>query len=222
MVRERKVGVQDWRQTTSILPQPLVYGREKEKDKIVDFLVGDAYELEDLSVYPIVGLGGLGKTTLAQLVFNNERVVNHFELRIWVIVSEDFSLKRMAKAIITSISGEAYGGEDLDLELLQKRLQVLLRRKRYLLVLDDLWNQKQEYWLRLKFLLACGGKGTSILVTTRLLNVAKIMGTVPPHELSRLSDKDCWELFRQRAFGPNEAEDEKLVVIGKEILKKCV
>ncbi|KAG5005794.1 hypothetical protein JHK82_023775 [Glycine max] len=219
MVRERRSGVLEWRQTVSLLTEPKVYGREEEKDKILDFLIGDASHFEDLSVYPITGLGGLGKTTLAQFIFNHEKVVNHFELRIWVCVSEDFSLKRMTKVIIEAASGRAC--EDLDLEPQQRRLQDLLQRKRYLLVLDDVWDDKQQNWQRLKPVLACGAKGASILVTTRLLQVAKIMGTLPPHELSVLSDNDCWELFKHQAFGPNEGEQIELEKIGKEIVKKC-
>ncbi|KAK7381152.1 hypothetical protein VNO78_33678 [Psophocarpus tetragonolobus] len=105
MKRISESGVIEWRQTTSLITEPQVYGREIDKNKIVDFLVGDASQSENLSVYPIIGLGGLGKTTLAQLVFNQERVVEHFEPKIWVCVSEDFSLKRMTKAIIEAISG---------------------------------------------------------------------------------------------------------------------
>ncbi|XP_057447612.1 putative disease resistance protein RGA3 [Lotus japonicus] len=209
----------EWRQTTSIIAQPQVYGRDEDKDKIVDFLVGDSSSFEDLAVYPILGLGGLGKTTLAQLIFNHERVVNHFKQRIWVCVSEDFSLKRMTKAIIESASGHAC--EDLDLDPLQRKLIDLLQGRRYLIVLDDVWDDEQENWLRLKSLLIHGGKGASILVTTRLQKVAAIMGTIPPYELSMLSDDNCWELFKQRAFGPNEVERAELVGIGKEIVKKC-
>jgi hypothetical protein len=219
IVREKRSGDLDWRQTTSIISQPQVYGREEDKEKIVDFLVDDAFGFEDLSVYPIVGLGGLGKTTLAQLIFNHERVVHHFELRMWVCVSEDFSLKRMTKAIIEATTKKSC--DDLDLEPLQRRLQDLLQGKRFFLVLDDVWDDKQESWQRLRSVLACGGKGASILVTTRLAKVAEIMGTIPPHDISKLSDKDCWELFKQRAFGPNEVERSEFVVIGKEILKKC-
>ncbi|GAU47908.1 hypothetical protein TSUD_238750 [Trifolium subterraneum] len=181
MVREKRSGFLDRRQTTSIITQPQVYGRDEQKEKIVDFLVGDASQSEDLSVYPIVGLGGL--------------------------------------AIIESATKKAC--EDLDVEPLQRRLQDLLQRKRFLLVLDDVWNEKQENWQRLRSMLACGGKGASILVTTRLAKVAEIMGTVPRYELSKLSYKDCWELFKQRAFGSNVVEQEDLMVIGKEILKKC-
>ncbi|KAL2662204.1 hypothetical protein AAZX31_02G028900 [Glycine max] len=219
MVRERS-GVIEWRKTSSVITEPHIYGREEDKDKIIEFLVDDASHYEDLSVYPIVGLGGLGKTTLAQLIFNHEKVVHHFELRIWVCVSEDFSLRRMTKVIIEEATGRAR--EDMDLEPQQRGLQDLLQRKRYLLVLDDVWDDKQENWQKLKSLLACGAPGASILVTTRLSKVAEIMGTIKiPHELSLLSDNDCWELFKHQAFGPNEVEHVELEDIGKEIVKKC-
>ncbi|KAI5437148.1 hypothetical protein KIW84_023321 [Lathyrus oleraceus] len=174
IVREKRSGVLEWRQTTSIITQPQVYRREQDKDRIINFLVGDASSFKDLSVYPIVGLGGLGKTTLAQLIFNHDKKTSRFA-----------------------------------------------ERKKYLLVLDDVWDDEQVNWQRLKSILVCGGKGASILVTTRLLKVAAIMGTIPPHDLSILSDTDCWELLKQRAFGPNEEEREELVAIGKEIVKKC-
>jgi Leucine-rich repeat (LRR) protein len=88
-------------------------------------------------------------------------------------------------------------------------------------VLDDVWDDEQENWQRLRSILGCGGKGASILVTTRLPKVAAIMGTMPSHDLSILSDTDCWELFKQRAFGPDEDERTDLMVTGKEIVKKC-
>ncbi|KAJ1391667.1 Virus X resistance protein-like, coiled-coil domain [Sesbania bispinosa] len=205
IVTETRSGATDgWRQTTSNITQPQVYGRDGDTDKIVDFLVVHAYASEDLSVYPILGLGGLGKTTLAQLIFNHER---------------DFSLKRMTKAIIESAFGEAC--DNLELEPLQRKLTDLLQRKRFLLVLDDVWDDEQENWQRLRSILACGGKGASILVTTRLPKVAAIMGTMPPHELPMLSENDCWELFKQRAFAPNEVPQAELEVIGKEIVKRC-
>ncbi|KAG5051456.1 hypothetical protein JHK87_003654 [Glycine soja] len=134
--------------------------------------------------------GGLGKTTLAQLIFNHEKVANYFELRIWVCVLEDFSLKRMTKAITEATSG--CHCEDLDIEPLQRELQALLQRKRYLLVLDDVWDDEQENWGRLKSVLVYGTKGSSILVTTRLLKVTTIM-----------------------------VEQVEFVVIGKEIVRKC-
>lgn len=116
---ERRNAVTDQRQTNPFINEPQVYGRNAETEKIVDFLLGDASHSADLSVYPILGLGGLGKTTLAQLIYNHERVVNHFKLRIWICVSEDFSLKTMIKAIMEAASERTC--EDLDLGLLQKK-----------------------------------------------------------------------------------------------------
>eukprot|EP00256_Glycine_max_P045444 XP_006597652.2 LOW QUALITY PROTEIN: disease resistance protein RGA2 [Glycine max] len=217
MVRKRRSGVLELRQTGSSITETQVFGREEDKNKILDFLIGDATHSEELSVYPIAGVGGLGKTTLGQLIFNHERVFNHFELRMWVCVSY-FSLKRVTKAIIEAAGNTC---EDLDLQSQQRRLHDLLQRKRYLLVLDDVWDDNQENWQRLKSVLACGAKGTSILVTTRLSKVAAIMGTLTPHELPVLSDNDCWELFKHQAFGLNEEEHVELEDTGKEIVKKC-
>ncbi|CAL5379096.1 unnamed protein product [Camellia sinensis] len=131
----------------------------------------------------------------------------------------DFNVKSVIKTIIGSISGKAC--ETLDLDSLQKNLREMLDGKRYLLVLDDAWDEDQEKWDGLKYLLACGSKGTSIIVTTHLEKVASIMGTIPPHHLPCLSEDDCWMLFRQRAFGLRNEERPNLVAIGKEIVKKC-
>ncbi|KAI4353300.1 hypothetical protein L6164_002259 [Bauhinia variegata] len=215
VIIEKSAQVMEWRETTSIIAQSQVYGRDVDKKKIIDFLIGDAFNLKDLSIYPIVGIGGLGKTTLAQLVFNDDKISDHFELKIWVCVSKDFSLKALLKAVV----GHAYA--DMNLESLQRRVQEMLQKTRYLLVLDDVWNEDQDNWDRLKYILACGSKGASIVVTTRLLKVAFVMGTCPPHELSILSEEDCWSLFKERAFGMGNEELTELVPLGKEIVKKC-
>ncbi|KAI9198722.1 hypothetical protein LWI28_021204 [Acer negundo] len=144
--------------------------------------------------------------------------MRHFELRIWVCISEDFSVKRIIKAIIESATGTAC--EALDLDPLQKRLQDLLNGKMYLLVLDDVWNEDQEKWDRLKHVLACGSKGASIIVTTRIKRVASIMGTIPLHQLSGLTEDEWWLLFKERAFGHDTKGHPNLVALGKEIMKK--
>ncbi|KAI9073425.1 hypothetical protein K1719_044610 [Acacia pycnantha] len=175
---ERRNQVMEWRQTTSIITQPQFYGREVDKEKIVAFLVGDdASNLEDVSVYPITGIGGLGKTTLAQQVFHDRRAVDHFELRIWVCVSEDFNMKRISKAIIDST-------------------WACLRRFRSRTLTETTSRGVHQFW--------------SLLVLQRLLALQ-----------SFLPEDDCWELFRQGAFGLEMEERVELVAIGKEIVKKC-
>ncbi|XP_028759443.1 disease resistance protein RGA2-like [Neltuma alba] len=215
----RKNEVMEWRQTGPVISQPQLYGREGDKERVVDFLVSQASSSDGLSVYPIVGMGGLGKTTLAQLVFNDEKITKHFQLKIWVCVSQNFDVKKMLKAIMESATGHSC--ESLDLDPLQRKIQETLQRKRSLIVLDDVWNDDPEKWDRLKCVLSCGSRGSSIIVTTRLARVASIMETQTSHQLSGLSIGDCWELFKQRAFGPDKKEHAQLADIGKEIVKKC-
>ncbi|KAL5805308.1 hypothetical protein ACOSQ3_032108 [Xanthoceras sorbifolium] len=216
---ERRSDVIANRQTGSVLTQSRVYGRDQDKERIVECLVEKVSGFDGVSVYPIVGLGGLGKTTLAQTVYNDERIESHFELRIWVCISEDFSVRRIIKAIIEDATGDSCA--DLDLNPLQKRLRNILNEKRYLLVLDDVWNEDRDNWDSLKSVLACGSRGASIIVTTRITTVTSIMGTLPLHQLSGLTEDDCWSLFKERAFEHETEERPNLVELGKKIVKKC-
>ncbi|XXG88283.1 hypothetical protein AAC387_Pa12g0512 [Persea americana] len=164
-------------------------------------------------------MGGLGKTTLAKLVYNDWRVTRYFDQRIWVFVSEKFDSAEIMRAIIES-DQERCGLERM--ELLQSRLRKTLSGKRYLLVLDDVWNENQEAWLQLKSLLNVGKKGSKIIATTRSNIVGHMMGTLPTHHLEGLPEEDCWHLFKQRAFPTRDEETyPDLVRIGKEIVKKC-
>ncbi|KAJ4962940.1 hypothetical protein NE237_022879 [Protea cynaroides] len=218
-------GIVEWtvesnteRETTSILTEPQVYGRDEDREEIVKLLLNNISN-PNLLVYPIIGMGGLGKTTLAQLVYNDERVKNHFNVRIWVCISDDFNVKRLIRAIIESMSGVACDLTDLD--PMQSRLREMLGRRRFLLVLDDVWNEDQDKWDKLKYSLTSGIQGCSIIATTRTEKVGSIMGTFPAHHLKGLSEEDCWALFKQRAFGVGREENASLVVIGKEIVNKC-
>ncbi|XP_055820960.1 putative disease resistance protein RGA3 [Solanum dulcamara] len=207
------------RETGFVLTEAKVYGRDKEEEEVVKILINNVSDAQEFSVLPILGMGGLGKTTLAQMVFNNQRVTEHFNLKIWVCVSDDFDEKRLIKAIVESIEGKSLG--DMDLAPLQKKLQELLNGKRYFLVLDDVWNEDQEKWDNLREVLKVGASGASILITTRLEKVGSIMGTLQLYQLSNLSQEDCWLLFKQRAFGHQTETNSELMAIGKEIVKKC-
>ncbi|GAU31717.1 hypothetical protein TSUD_215180 [Trifolium subterraneum] len=226
-VRETPIEVVEWRQTSSFIVEPKVYGREDDKENIVRFLLGQARDFDFLSIYPIFGLGGVGKTTLAELVYNDHRVSSNFQTKIWVCVSEVFSIKRIFCSIIESITREKF--DALDLDVIEREMQELLHGKRYLLVLDDIWNKNQglelglsqDRWNKLKSVLSCRSKGASILVTTRDKDVAEITGTRPAHHLIGLSENECWLLFKQYEFGRGREEQEELVAIGKEIVKKC-
>ncbi|KAL7137582.1 hypothetical protein ABFS83_10G102500 [Erythranthe nasuta] len=217
MAVERPYEFAATRETGSVLNESrYIYGREEDAEKIVDIVANDNQEI---SVLPIVGIGGLGKTTLAQLVYNDPRVVHHFDKRIWVCVSDNFDQKTLVKAMIESGGGSA--SDLVHLDALQRGIRELLNNKMYLLVLDDVWNDDQEKWSELRNVLACGRSGCSILVTTRLKKVADIMGTLPPHYLKGLSDEHCWMLMHERAFGQEKQEYPSLEAIGKQIVNKC-
>jgi hypothetical protein len=126
-VRERPIEVDEWRQTSSFVGEPKVYGREHDKEKIVKFLLAQVRDSEFLSVYPIVGLGGVGKTTLAQVVYNDVRVSNNFNTKIWIYVSEAFSVKRILCSIMESIATEKC--DTLDLDVIQIKVQEQLQGK---------------------------------------------------------------------------------------------
>ncbi|KAH6832726.1 hypothetical protein C2S53_019951 [Perilla frutescens var. hirtella] len=209
------------RETGSLLNESdKIYGRDEDVEKIVKTLVDDVREKEEMSVLPIIGVGGLGKTTLAQLVFKYPRVVEHFEKRIWVCVSDNFEIKTLVMVMIESGTGTGEASNLRFLDSLERRLGKLLSQNRYLIVLDDVWNDQPEKWFQLRDILSCGSAGASIIVTTRQKKIADIMGTLPAHCLKGLSDEHCWMLLRQRAFGQEEVSPD-LEIIGMQIVKKC-
>ncbi|KAJ8625733.1 hypothetical protein MRB53_034263 [Persea americana] len=212
-VAESRPPISRTRETCSYVIESEVCGRDDEKEKLIDSLINSGDE-EVLSVIPIVGMGGLGKTTLAQLIFNDERVGTHFDLKMWVYVSADFDVGRLLKEILESaIKRKA---DQLSIDLLHARLRETLSGKKYLLVLDDVWNEEENEWDKLNTWLKCGGMGSKILATTRSDKVAAIMGPLPAHKLGILSKEDSWTLFEKRARPlPN------FVSMGKAMVGKC-
>ncbi|XP_024031576.1 putative disease resistance protein RGA3 [Morus notabilis] len=216
------VSARRGRETHSFLRQEEVIGRDEEREEIVKLLLEQGELEENVSVIPIVGMGGLGKTTLAQTAFNEETVQQHFELKMWVCVSDDFDLKLILQQIIKSATNNNNLGAIDSMDQLQKELQNVLNGKRYLLVLDDVWEEKREEWLRLKVLLLSGSRGSRIVVTTQSKKVAEITRSVQPYQLGILDKEKSWSLFEKMAFKEKEEErDPKIVDIGRQIAERC-
>ncbi|XP_045793327.1 putative disease resistance protein RGA1 [Trifolium pratense] len=208
-----------------------VIGREHDKKKIIDLLIQHGND-ENLSVIPIVGLGGLGKTTLAKFVFNDEKISRNFSFKMWVCVADfySFDIKEIIIKIINSANDSPKGDaptyqqnyRDLDIEQLQNHLINKLNGQKFLLIVDDVWVVDRVKWIQVRDLIQVGALGSKIIVTTRNNSVASVMGTVSPHILEGLSLEDSLSLFVKWAFKEGvERRYPQLVNIGREIVKKC-
>ncbi|KAL6311755.1 hypothetical protein AAG906_022424 [Vitis piasezkii] len=187
--------------TTSLFNEPQVHGRDDDKNKIVDLLLSD-----ESAVVPIVGMGGLGKTTWARFAYNDDAVVKHFSPRAWVCVSDEFDVVKITKAILGAIS--QLSNDSNDFNQLQVELSQSLAGKRFLLVLDDVVR----------------AKGSKVIVTTHNTQVALMMepSINYHHSLKPLSYDDCWSIFVQHAFENRDIQEHpNLKSIGKKIVEKC-
>ncbi|XP_025812421.1 putative disease resistance protein RGA4 isoform X1 [Panicum hallii] len=210
------------RETTSKVNRATIVGRQKEKVEIVTLLASNREQ--KTMVIPIFGFGGIGKTTLAKLVFNDDQMPN-FDLRAWVYVSPHFDLKMIGKSIISQIKGQVEGLHDL--QSVSNSLEEIMCGRSCLIVLDDLWENNCSQLTDLLQMLSNFKKESMIriIVTTRTEEVARKIGTVTPYKLEPLSDDQCWALFKNISFLPGcpLGEDEKNVMenIGRDIANKC-
>ncbi|KAM3399373.1 hypothetical protein ACQJBY_004647 [Aegilops geniculata] len=210
-----------WRQTDSVitdLQDIASRSRDKDKKNIVATLLGQASNA-DFTVVPIVGMGGLGKTTLAQLIYNDPEIQKHFPLLLWVCVSDTFDVNSLAKSIVEASPNKNVDPDKPPLD----RLQKLVSGQRYLLVLDDVWDNKElRKWKRLKVCLQHGGMGSAVLTTTRDERVAEIMGADrAAYNLNALEDHFIKKIIEARAFSLDKEKPAELVEIVDQIVDRC-
>ena len=170
---------------------------------------------------PIVGIGGVGKTTLAQEITTLQRVKSHFDKIIWICVSDEFDEERFTKVLIKSLSGKEATADNLD--DLQKILAGEVGKKRFLLILDDIWPNalNEGCWRKFCAPLTNVLQGSMLLVTTRFAEVADIVGTMDKFALEGLQNDVFWQFFKMCVFGYEDYHiDPKLEQIGKSILPK--
>ncbi|KAL7204977.1 hypothetical protein ACSBR2_017990 [Camellia fascicularis] len=186
--------------------------------QIIELLLGDAPTAKKFDVIPIVGMGGIGKTTLAQHIYDHDKVEKHFNMKAWVCVSVDFDILGTTKAILESFTHRPC---DLGkLNEVQVQLRDTLAEKKFLLVLDDVWHYGHDGWNSLQLPFGAGAPGSKIIVTTREGVVAKQMGMDEYLSLKKLSYDDCWLIFYHHAFeNRNIMECPELESIGRKIVE---
>ncbi|KAL6885584.1 hypothetical protein ACP4OV_010363 [Aristida adscensionis] len=211
-------------------PEHSVVGRRAEQELIVQSLIRSSPH-HHLSVISVFGLAGAGKTTLAELVFDDVRVEQHFDLRIWVSASAATNQLDIAREILQSASpGHADAMAGADFPSLQSGLSRLVASHRFLLVLDDLCqSHKMEplhrgTWTSIFTPLQTAEIGSSVLVTTPRMMVAKMLATTSePYVLRKLGTSECSDLFVEHALslsGRNVDCSPELQHIGKGIADK--
>ncbi|KAJ4806693.1 Disease resistance protein (CC-NBS-LRR) [Rhynchospora pubera] len=193
---------------------------EEDTELLVKWLTTEEMSVEEnVKVFAVIGMAGIGKTTLAKMVFNETRIQEEFHLKIWACVSKDLKGVDLLKCIIREAGGRHDVAEERS-ELVPM-LERLVRDKKFLLVLDDVWPESQNVWGELLRCAMIGGaRGSRLLITTRDGNVARFMNATTTHYVEKLSDEDAWSLIiKQVAI--DQIESEILNDVGLKLVKKC-
>ncbi|CAO2827511.1 unnamed protein product [Amaranthus hypochondriacus] len=198
-----------------------IVGREDDEKRLVNMLCS-SYN-HNLPVVALLGVGGLGKTTIAKKVMDNEEVKVRFGQRICIVVSQDFDILKILNKILEFIDESTGGNANSDIAV--RKLKEALYEKTYLLVLDDVWNTDQQLWNAMRSSLECIGrsKESVILVTTRDNAVTQTMQASSVLALPELSDENSLSLFKQIAFAKISSDEDISILkgIGEKIVRKC-
>ncbi|XP_047043894.1 disease resistance protein RGA2-like [Lolium rigidum] len=209
--------VTDIRETTSIMETHVV-GRAIAEEEILASLSENMQN--EITILPICGIGGLGKSTLAKMVYNNSKFKEYSQ--VWVYVSQIFDLKKIGNSIISQLSMEVKESEYSTMQMIHNCLQKLLADKKILIVLDDLWEGEQLQLKSLIDMLQIGkGSNVVVIVTTRDDVIAEKFCTIQPYKLAPLSDEMCWSIIKQKSAFESRDDKEQLEEIGKVIAMKC-
>ncbi|KAJ1701980.1 hypothetical protein LUZ63_001759 [Rhynchospora breviuscula] len=194
-------------------------GRKDDMDKLIEWLKSDELSHGTYSVKTIVGMAGVGKTTLVQHVYHDHAIQSSFDLKIWVHMSVQYDVVEVMRKIVEGIGKTSPYLSELD--SLHHTAIHHFRDKKFLLVLDDMWDEDPRHWSSLQVPLTYGAKGSKLVVTTRSMKVSQIMCAKRYH-LRCLSDDSSWELCRNRACQGRKIElDCNMKAIGKMIVSRC-
>ncbi|XP_073121142.1 putative late blight resistance protein homolog R1B-16 [Henckelia pumila] len=214
--------------------QTTMVGCSDEKlNELLNILTG---QQSNLQMVAIVGMGGIGKTTLAKYVYEHPLIMYHFDIRAWATISQKHNEQKIISEMLSEIgqsraegllgdgelSQQSYESKEkgCDDERLGGKLYKSLCGRRYLIVMDDLWSTDAWYAIKQFFPDHGSSKGSRILITTREGNVVADLSCCLPFQMEFLDADTSWELLSEKVFGDGECPPE-LEKLGKTIAKNC-
>ncbi|PSS29088.1 Late blight resistance protein like [Actinidia chinensis var. chinensis] len=222
-VGDRSIGDSS-RAYTPTGEEETIVGFEEELLIIKEQLTGVPKQLDVIS---IVGMPGIGKSTLAKKVYNDPLVAYHFHIRDWITISQEYVKRDLLCGLLSSVMHHRNGVDQMSEEEVNKmsdeelaqRLYKSLKGRRYFIVMDDIWDS--SVWFDLKTCFPNDNNGSRIMITSRNEDVALLAkSSRPPLSLRFLTEDESWVLFQQKVF-PRETYPTQLTEIGKYIAKKC-
>ncbi|KAJ7011071.1 disease resistance protein RPM1-like [Populus alba x Populus x berolinensis] len=216
-------GWQDRREDALLLDMTDLVGIEERKSKLVDWLVNGRSGREVVS---LAGMGGLGKTTLAKQVYDDAEVKKHFSVHAWITVSRSYKMEELLKDIVQQLFAAERKPVPKNLESrnssqLKSKIKEVLQKRRYLIVLDDVWHVNE--WDAVKYALPTNNCGSRVMLTTRNADLAftsRIESEGKVYNLEPLLPEESWTLFCRKTFRGNSCPHH-LEDICKNILRKC-
>ncbi|KAL2492588.1 Disease resistance protein RPP13 [Abeliophyllum distichum] len=192
-----------------------IVGLDDDLMEIKTRLIRESPNLETIS---IVGMGGIGKSTLAKQVYDDLFIMNHFYIRVWVTVSQEYNMQKILLDLLDCMKIRPDNTREVRNDQLADTLYKNLKGRRYLVVLDDVWDTR--VWDDVNRLFPNDKNGSRVILTTRLENVAIYANSCPPlHRMNFLNEVDSWKLFCD--VFENGCCPLGLAVIGKEIVRNC-